>query len=55
MFDRDNQEGTKAQYVYYKSIKSADGSWNMMDAEILDMYQYDYESKKVIDLEKTSW
>lgn len=53
MFDRDNQEGTKAQYVYYKSIKSADGSWNMMDAEILDMYQYDYESKKVIDLEKT--
>lgn len=55
MFDRDNQEGTKAQYVYYKSIKSADGSCNMMDAENLDMYQYDYESKKVIDLEKTSW
>lgn len=55
MFDRDNQEGTKAQYVYYKSIKSPDGSWNMMDAEILDMYQYDYESKEATDLEKTSW
>ena len=55
MFDRDNQEGTKAQYVYYKSIKSSDGLWNMMDAEILDMYRYDYESKEVIDLEKTSW
>lgn len=55
MFDRDNQEGTKAQYVYYKSIKSPDGSWNMMDAEILDMYQYDYESKEATDLKKTSW
>ena len=55
MYDRDNQEGTKAQYVYYKNIKSTDGSWSMMDAEILDMYQYDYESKEVKDLQKTSW
>lgn len=55
MYDRDNQEGTKAQYVYYKNIKSTDGSWSMMDAEILDMYQYDYESKEVKDLEQTSW
>ena len=55
MYDRDNQEGTKAQYVYYKNIKSTDGSWRMMDAEILDMYQYDYESKEVKDLEQTSW
>lgn len=55
MYDRDNQKGTKAQYVYYKSTKSTDGSWNMMDAEILDMYQYDYESKEATDLEKTSW
>lgn len=55
MFDHDNQQGTKAQYVYYKSIKSTDGSWSMMNAEILDMYQYDYESKEAKDLEKTSW
>ncbi len=55
MYDRDNQEGTKAQYVYYKNIKSTDGSWSMMDAEILDMYQYDYESKEVEDLQQTSW
>lgn len=55
MYDRDNQEGTKAQYVYYKNIKSTDGSWSMMDAEILDMYQYDYESKEVKHLEQTSW
>ena len=55
MYDRDNQEGTKAQYVYYRNIKSTDGSWSMMDAEILDMYQYDYESKEVKDLQKTSW
>ena len=55
MYDRDNQEGTKAQYVYYKSIKSTDGSWSMMDAEILDMYQYDYESKEVKDLQQISW
>ena len=55
MYDRDNQEGTKAQYVYYKNIKSTDGSWSMMDAEILDMYQYDYESKEVKDLQQTSW
>lgn len=54
MYDRDNQEGTKTQYVYYKNIKSTDGSWSMMDAEILDMYQYDYESKEVKDLQKTS-
>ena len=40
---------------YYKNIKSTDGSWSMMDAEILDMYQYDYESKEVKDLQKTSW
>lgn len=55
MYDRDNQEGTKAQYVYYKNIKNTDGSWSMMDAEILDMYQYDYELKEVKDLHKTSW
>ena len=55
MYDRDNQEGTKTQYVYYKNIKSTDGSWSMMDAEILDMYQYDYESKEVEDLQQTSW
>lgn len=55
MYDRDNQEGTKAQYVYYKNIKSTDGSWSMMDAEILDMYQYDYESKEAKDLQQTSW
>ena len=55
MYDRDNQEGTKTQYVYYKNIKSTDGSWSMMDAEILDMYQYDYESKEVKVLQKTSW
>ncbi len=55
MYDHDNQEGTKAQYVYYKNIKSTDGSWSMMDAEILDMYQYDYESKEVEDLQQTSW
>lgn len=54
-YDRDNPEGTKAQYVYYKNIKSTDGSWSMMDAEILDMYQYDYESKEVKDLQQTSW
>ena len=54
-YDRDNPEGTKAQYVYYKNIKSTDGSWSMMDAEILDMYQYDYESKEVEDLQQTSW
>ena len=51
MYDRDVQEGTKAQYVYYKNIKSTDGSWSLLDAEILDMYQYDYESKEVKDLE----
>ncbi len=55
MYHRDEQEGTKAQYVYYKNIKNADGSWSMMNAEILDMYQYDYESKEVKDLQKTSW
>lgn len=55
MYNRDDQEGTKAQYVYYKNIKSTDGSWSMMDAEILDMYQYDYESKEVEDLQQTSW
>ena len=54
-YDRDNPEGTKAQYVYYKNIKSTDGSWSMMEAEILDMYQYDYESKEVKDLQQTSW
>ncbi len=55
MYDHDNQEGTKAQYVYYKNIKNTDGSWSMMNSEILDMYQYDYKSKEVKDLEKTSW
>lgn len=43
------------QLIYMKNIKSTDGSWSMMDAEILDMYQYDYESKEVKDLQKTSW
>ena len=31
--------------IYYKNIKSTDGSWSMMDAEILDMI---ITNKKVI-------
>ena len=55
MYDHDNQEETKAQYVYFKNIKNPDGSWSPSDSEILAMYQYDYQSKEVEDLNKTSW
>ncbi len=55
MYDRDDDHGTKAQYVYFQNKKNPDGSWSSMNSEILDMYQYDYESKEVKDLEKTSW
>lgn len=55
MYDRDDDHGTKAQYVYFQNKKNPDGSWSSMNLEILDMYQYDYESKEVKDLEKTSW
>ena len=55
MYDHDNDEGTKAQYVYFKNIKNPDGSWSPSDSEILDMYQYDYQSNEVEDLNKTSW
>lgn len=55
MFDRDNQEENTARYIYYKNIKHPDGSWSMMDSEILDMYQYNYKSKEIKDLHQTSW
>lgn len=55
MYDRDDDYGTKARYVYFQNKKNSDGSWSPTDSEILDMYQYDYESKEVKDLEKTTW
>ncbi len=55
MYDRDDDHGTKAQYVYFQNKKDPDGSWSPMNSEILDMYQYDYESKEVNDLEKNGW
>ena len=55
MYDRDDSEGKSAQYVYFFNEKNADGSWSPAEAEILSMYQYDYESKEAVDLEKTTW
>lgn len=55
MYDREDEQGKKAQYVYFQNEKNEDGSWSPVDSEILDMYQYDYATKEVEDLKKTSW
>lgn len=50
MYDRDDEQEKKAQYVYFRNEKNSDGSWSPMESEILDMFEYDYESKEVKDL-----
>lgn len=55
VFDADTDSEQYARYVYYQTTKGADGSWSLMDGKILNMYQYDYQTKEVKDLKKTSW
>lgn len=52
MYDRDDEQEKKAQYVYFRNEKKSDGSWSPTESEILDMFEYDYESKEVKDLQK---
>lgn len=55
VYDKQDDTGKYASYVYYQNDKGTDGSWNLIDAKILDIYEYNLNSKEVKDLKKTSW
>ena len=45
-YDRDVDDGSTAQYVYFQCEKDANGCWSTMDAEISATYHYHYGSKE---------
>lgn len=55
VYNRQSQNGLCGLYVYYSSRKAEDGSWSPMDASILTMYAYVYETGEVIDSGKRHW
>lgn len=55
VYNRPSQNGLCGLYVYYSSRKDENGSWSPMDASILAMYAYVYETGEVIDSGKTHW
>lgn len=55
VYDRTSRNEKCGLYVYYRVKKAADGTWSPMEAEILGMYAYVYDSGKVIDSGKKAW
>lgn len=55
MYDRESENGKCGLYVYYSVQKNEDGSWSPVDAQILDMYAWVYDSGEVISSGKTAW
>ncbi len=55
VYDRESQNGKCGLYVYYRSVKEADGSWGYENAVIDNTYAYVYETGEVISSDKKSW
>lgn len=55
VYDRQSSNGNCGLYVYYRSQKDENGSWSPMDASILEIYAYVYDTKDVISSGKTHW
>lgn len=54
MYDRDSANGSCGLYVLYEA-KMQDGSSSSADAEILDMYAFEYATGATADSGRTSW
>ncbi len=54
-FNKMIEKGTIGQYVYFESKKDTDGAWTWTEAEILDTYNYVYQTKEVIATGQKSW
>ena len=48
-------EELDAYYSDYRSKKKVDGSWNISEAEMLDIFAYNVSTKDVVSSGKTSW
>ncbi len=55
VYDRKSENDKCGLYVYYESAKDDDGDWNKGNAEILDIYAYEYDTGEVISSGKTGW
>lgn len=55
VYDRDSQNGKCGLYVYYKSVKNADGSWSSVEGIMEDTFAYVYDSGEVISSGKKTW
>ena len=55
VYDRLSENEKCELYVLYRSKKNAEGSWNIAEAEILDIFAYEMSAKDVISSGKTSW
>ena len=54
-YDRLSENEKCELFVLYRSKKNADGSWYILEAEILDIFAYNVSTKDVVSSGKTSW
>ncbi len=54
-YDRDSQNGRCGLYVLYRCSKSSDGMWSLSEAQIENMYAYEYSTGGVVASGKTDW
>ena len=54
-YDRDSENGDCALYVYERCAKDAMGGWSRQEAEILNIYAYEYSTGKTAASGKTGW
>ena len=55
VYDRLSENEKCELYVWYRSKKKEDGSWNISEAEMLDIFAYNVSTKDVVSSGKTSW
>ncbi|MFR0741122.1 MAG: hypothetical protein ACLSHE_04480 [Roseburia sp.] len=55
VYDRLSENEKCELYVLYRSKKNTDGSWYILEAEILDIFAYSMSTKDVVSSGKTSW
>lgn len=55
VYDRLSENERCELYVWYRSKKKVDGSWNISEAEMLDIFAYNVSTKDVVSSGKTSW
>lgn len=54
-YDRDSKNGNCGLYVVFKAIKSLDGRWSPYDAQMQNIYAYEYNTGVIAKSDKASW